>query len=142
MIGIARDVGGSRHFRADDDALAVAAMRKGGRVKNRAAGDDFFRLFDVGDDDLLRLPRARAQTGQREGRAHELQETAATEAFVMLVPFAGMLGKFAVQEGEELGAVRPFLQAAPEARAAPVELDGGRKRQRLHGVSDGRRSSR
>ena len=53
-----------------------AADRHGGREEHRPAGNQFFRLANIGNDLFGRLTRARRHTGQRDRRTHQLQKGA------------------------------------------------------------------
>ena len=60
----------------------------------------FFRLPDVRNDLLVRLARAGADARQRERRAHQLQEAAASNG---IEPFGRVLRKLAVKKFLEFG---------------------------------------
>ena len=58
----------------DEQPGRDAAERHRGREEERPAGDDLLGLPDVRDDLFGRLARARGDAGERERRAHQLQE--------------------------------------------------------------------
>ena len=64
---------------------AMPAERDGAREEQRTARDEVLGLPDVGDDLFRRLLRAGADAGERERRAHQLQELAAA---LRIVPLA------------------------------------------------------
>jgi len=74
-----------------------------------------YRLTHVGNDGLLRHPRAGAQPGQRQRRAHDLEKIPARGR---VRPLRGMTRKFAVQHLLEFGRLRQLFQAAPVLRSA------------------------
>jgi hypothetical protein len=92
-----------------------AVHRHGRRKKKRLAGDFFLGLSNVGNDLLVRLARAGADAREREGRPHQLQETAASDG---IEPLGGILWKFAVKEFLELGCLGERFETAPVLTAS------------------------
>ena len=117
MLVVAFDFGGTSEMAFNQHRAGVSTQRHSGRVKPRAAGNDFFRLPDVGDDRLQRQLGATGHAGERQGSAHQLQKSAAGDG---VDPFRCALGEFAVQHFLELGRAGEFLQAAPVLRATGV----------------------
>ena len=73
---------------------------------------------------FVRLARAGADAGQRQRRAHQLQEAAAADR---VEPLRGVLRKLAVQEFLELGRLGDRFEAAPVfAAARALELGAER----------------
>ena len=94
--------------------MTDAAERHGRGVEERPAGDDLLRLPDVRDDLLFRLARAGAHAGERERRAHQLQELPAAGRVGEL---RGLCRELAVDVLAELRRVGQLFEAAP-VRAA------------------------
>jgi hypothetical protein len=103
----------------DQNGLRNTRHGNRGREKQRAAGNDVFGLFDVGNDLFARLFRARAYARERERRGHQLQELAA--AF-RVVPLGRLLRELTMQVFAELRRVCQLAQAAPvQAAVRPRE---------------------
>ena len=66
MVGIAFDFGRMTFVAFREQAGGKSAERHRGRKIKRFAGNQFFRLLDVGDNFFNRLARARGQPGERE----------------------------------------------------------------------------
>src|SRR5262249_18803730 len=84
-----------------------------GRVVERLAEHEALGLLDVGNDALLRLLRARAETGERERRAHELEEVGPIERR----PDACRLARELVPPGLDQSRRLDQLGEAPPERA-------------------------
>ena len=128
MLGVAFDFGRTPHMALDQDRLRDAGQRNGARKKQRTARDEVLGLLDVRDDLLGRLLGARADAGERERRAHELQELA--PAF-RVVPLGGLLGELPVQVLAELERVGQLAEAAP-VHAAVGAGETGSDSRRIH----------
>ena len=94
----------------DEDGLCISAEGNRGGEEQRLARHEVFGLPHIRNDLLGRLFRAGAHAGQRERRAHQLQELAAA---LRIVPLRGLFGKFTVQVLAELRRVRQLAEAAP-----------------------------
>ena len=115
MIGIAFDLGRTAFVAFDEQARGDAAERHRGREEQRLAGDFFFRLAHVRNDQFLRLHRARGDAGERHRRAHQFQEAAAADR---IEPLGRVARELAVQVVLELGRAGDFVEAAPHLRRA------------------------
>src|SRR5262249_15434966 len=76
MLGIALDLGGTKLMGLDQQRMGVSGEGHRRCVKDRLAGYQFLRLANIRKDLLQRLLGASGQTGQRHGRAGQLQEAA------------------------------------------------------------------
>ena len=124
MIGIAFDLRRPAFVAFDQQARADAAVRHRGREKQRLAGNFFFGLADVRDDQFLRLHRARGDAGQRHRRAHQLQEVAAADR---IEPLRGVARELAMQVVLELRRLGDFVEAAPHVRRpAAISIERAR----------------
>src|SRR5262249_38597409 len=112
---IALDLGRAALVALDDDADAEAAERHRGGEEERLPEHDALRLLHVRDDALLGLPRAGAHAGERQRRAHELQEVAASGAG--LADARGLARELVLEELDELVAFGELLEAAPQRLA-------------------------
>jgi hypothetical protein len=99
MLWIAFDFGRMTFVAFHKHRRGDPGKRHGGREEQRTARNQVLGLLDVGDDLFGRLLRAGADPGERERRAHELQELAAP---LRVVPLRRLLGKLAVQVFAEL----------------------------------------
>ena len=106
-----------------------AAQRRRGGVKQRPARDQLLGLPHVRHDVLGGLARAGGQSGQRQRRAHQLQEIApAFDGIFIVAPADRLLRKLALQQILKLGRRRQFVQAAPvvaPASAVQPRAHGG-----------------
>ena len=116
MIGIAFDLGRTAFVALDDEPGGDAAERHRRREEERTAGDFLFRLADVRNDQFIRLRGARrVDAGERQRRAHQLQERAAADR---VDPLGGVFRKFAVEVLLKLGRLGELFEAAPVLLAA------------------------
>ena len=113
MIGVAFDLRRPAFVALDEEADAGAGKRHRRRVEERLAGHQLFGLPHVGNDLLVRLPRAGADAGQRQRRAHQLQEAAAADR---IEPLRGVLRELAMQEFLELGRLGDALRGCASTR--------------------------
>ena len=114
MIGVALDLGRPALVALDQQPGGDAAERHRGGEEQRLARDDVLGLPHVGDDQLVGLAGAAGDAGQRQRRAHQLQEAAAADR---VVPLRGVGRELAVEELLELGRLGDGLEAAPVLRA-------------------------
>ena len=128
MLRVAFDFGRTPHMAFDQDRLRNAGQRDRAGEKQGTAGDDVLGLLDVGNNLFGRLFGARADSGERERRAHQLQEL--TPAF-RVVPLRGLLGEFPVQVLAELERIGQFAEAAP-VHAAFDAGQAGSDNRRIH----------
>jgi hypothetical protein len=110
MIRVAFDLRRAALVALHEEADARSRKRHRRRVEERLAGDELLGLAHVRHDLLARLPRARADAGKRERRAHQLEEAAPADR---VQPLRRVLRKFAVQELLELGRLGDRFEAAP-----------------------------
>ena len=126
MLWIAFDFGRMTLVTFHKHRRGDAGKRDRGREEQRPARNQVLRLPDVGNDLFGRLLRAGADAGQRQRRAHQLQELAAP---LGIVPLRRLLGELAVQILAELLGVRQLAEAAPVQAplgAGQTRLDGGK----------------
>src|SRR5262245_53569641 len=95
MIGVPFDFRGAPLVALDQQPDARTVHRHRGRKKERLAGDLFFRLAHVGNDFLVRLPRAGADACQRQRCTHQLQEAASADG---IKPLGGVLRKLSMEK--------------------------------------------
>ena len=111
MIGVAFGLRGASFVAFDQQARGDAAERHGRREEQRTAGDFFFGLANVRDDQLIGLNRAgRAHAGQRQRRTHQLEERTTADR---IDPLGGVLGELAMEVLLELRRIGERLEAAP-----------------------------
>ena len=101
--------------------IAEAALRHRRREEQRPARDDLLGLPDVRDDVFFGLAGAGADAGERERRAHQLQELAAAGRVGEL---RGLRRELPLHVLAELRRVGQFLEAAPVGAA----LEAGQSR--------------
>ena len=95
MFGIALDLGGAAHVAFDQNALRGAVGGKHGREIDGLARDEHLGSLGVGNDRFGGLAGARGrESGEGDGRAHQLKELAA--AF-RIGEFGRLLGELAVK---------------------------------------------
>ena len=114
VLGIALELRRPAHVVFGQERHAEAALRHRGRVEQRPARDDLFRLPDVRDDLLVRLPGAGADAGERERGAHQLQELPAAGRIVEL---RGLRRELPLDVLAELRRVGQLFEAAPVGAA-------------------------
>src|SRR5262245_8265868 len=114
MLGIALDLGRSAPVALDEQAGTDAAEWPCGSKVQRLPGHDLLGLPDVGENFLGWLAGAGAESGERERRAHQLQELAAPER----IEHRCLARELALQELAEPVAVGELLEAAPIVTAA------------------------
>ena len=114
MLGIAFDLGRPAHVALDEQTGRDAAQRHRGGEEERLAGDDLLRSPHIGHDLFGRLARARAEAGQRQRSAHQLQEFAA--AGLVVFPLRRLPREFAEQEILESFRFGKLFQALPILR--------------------------
>ena len=126
MIGIALHLRRPSFVTLDQQALRLAAERHRRGKKERPTRNFLLRLTYVGNNQLFGLRRARASdTGERERRAHQFQEAAATDR---VDPLGGVFWKLAMQVLLKLGGLGDFLEALPvllSRHAAKPRADRG-----------------
>ena len=110
MLIVAFNFCGAAEMAFDQHRAGVSAERNRRGVVHGAAGDDIFRLANVGDDRLERQADAAGHAGQAERGAHDLEESAARDG---VDPFGRAFGEFAVQSLLEFFAAGEFFEAAP-----------------------------
>src|SRR5262249_51827934 len=98
----------------DDEAEAEAAQRHRGREVERSPEDDGFGLLHIRDDVLLGLLRARAEARDRQRRAHQVQELAASGPG--LADTGRLAWELILEELEKLLASRQLLETPPQLR--------------------------
>ena len=127
MIGIAFDLGRAALVALDQQAGGDAAERHGGGEEQRLAGHDVLRLPHVRHDQLVGLARAAGDPGQRQRRAHQLQEAATADR---VVPLRGVRRELAVEEVLELGRFGDALRgcASTAGRRRPAAWRGWQSR--------------
>ncbi len=99
VLRIAFNLGRTIFVRFYQQRDRVSGKRHGRGIKHRLARNQFFRLADVREDLLQRLLGASGQSGERHGRACQLEETAARDR---INPLGSVAGKFAFQHLAEL----------------------------------------
>ena len=99
---------------SDQDAVGDAVERRGGGEEQRPAGNQVLRLPHVRHDVLGGLARAGGHAGQRQRRAHQLEEIAAAlDGVFILAPADGLARELALQQVLEFGRGGQVVQAAP-----------------------------
>jgi hypothetical protein len=98
----------------DQEAGGHAAHGHRRRVEQGLAGDQLFRLPNVGDDFLWRLFRAGGDTREPERRAHQFEERAARHR---IGDRLDLRRELVVEQFLKSGVARLLLQAPPELGA-------------------------
>src|SRR3954447_5735740 len=130
MLGVSLDLGRMPHMALNQDGISNSRKRNRAGEKERAAGDKILRLPDIGIDLLGWLFGARADAGQSQRRAHQLQELTAP---LRVVPFGRLLGKFPMKILAELRGVRELPKAAPVHASVGAGKSGFNRR--IHALS-------
>ncbi len=110
MFRVSLDLGRTPHVAFHQHGLRVTREWNGAGEEERPAGDDVLGLSHVRDDLLRGLLRARADAGERQRGAHQLEKLPAS---LRVVPLRGLLGEFAVKVLTEFRGVGEFAEAAP-----------------------------
>ena len=110
VIGVSLDLGGPTLVALDQKTRGDAAERHGGGEEHRLAGHQLLGLPHVGHDELVGLTRAGRDAGQRQRRAHQLEESAPAHR---VGPLRGVGRELAVEEFLELGRLGDGFEAAP-----------------------------
>src|SRR5207248_2442506 len=74
MFRVPFDLGRSPFVRFDQNPAGISAKREGRRVVEWLSRDHFFRLPNIRNDVLRRLPRATSSARERDGSAHQLDK--------------------------------------------------------------------
>ncbi len=110
MVGIAFDLRGPPLVTLDEEADTRPGKRHRRREEQRLPGHELFRLTDVWNDHLVRLPRARRHTRQGERCTHQLEEATTADR---IEPLRSVLRELAMQVFLELGRFSDGFEAAP-----------------------------
>ena len=120
VVGVSFDLGRTAFVAFNQKSYPRAGERHGRREEQGLARDELFRLPDVGNDVFRGLTGAGADPGEGHGRAHQLQEPAATHR---IEPFRRVLRKLAVQKLLEFRGSGDVFETAPIGAASrAVEL--------------------
>ncbi len=144
MLGVALNLRRSPHVILDEHGAADARERHRGREEERPPRHELLGLPDVRHDPLFRLLGAGADAGERERRAHQLQELPARDGIGEL---GGLLGELVTHVPLKLVGLGGLFEAAPvraalEAREAAanggnVHLDACAVRNEERGTTEG-----
>ena len=110
MERIALDLRGTALVALDEQPGRDAAQRHRGRVEERSAGNELLGLADVRHDLFGRLTGARGHAGQRQGRAHQLQERSTRDRIRDGFDLGGELVVEPLAKG---GVAGPLVERAP-----------------------------
>ena len=116
VLGIAFELDGAEGFALDQHRNRAGGERMRRRKVHRPAEDEVLRLLDVGEDRLVGLLGAAGESGQREARAHDLEEAAAADGVHPLAG-GGLAGKLLLHQLLEGGRSGQLIQVLPEALA-------------------------
>ena len=89
---------------------ATPPRRERGRKEQSFTRNEFFRLANVRNNLLRRLDDATTQAGERERRAHDLQERSALDR---VIPFVGGVRELASHELFDDWRIREIFERAP-----------------------------
>jgi hypothetical protein len=124
VVGVAFDLGRAPVVALHEQARRHAAERHRRGVEERLARHDLFGLPHVRHDELVGLHGAAGHAGERQRRAHQLEEAAPAHR---VVPLGRIRRELAVQEFLELRGLRNGFEAAPVLRATgALELGANR----------------
>ncbi len=126
VLRIAFDFGRMPHVALDQHRPRVSALYDRTRKEQRTSRHDVFGLLHVRDDLLRGLPRTGADAGERQRRAHQLQELAAP---LRVVPLGRLVRELAMQVFAELGRVGQFADAPPVQAALGAGQSGADDRE-------------
>jgi len=114
MKRIPRDVSGPAFVLSDNHATGMAVNADRRRVMEGTARHQFLGLLGVGHNLLLRGAHAAIESRQRDGCAHELQESPSRKSFV---PNRRTLRKFIDKPRVEIRGATQFLKRHPQGIA-------------------------
>jgi hypothetical protein len=116
VLGIAFELDGAEGLALDQHRNRAGGERMRRGEVHRAAEDEVLGLLDVGEDRLVGLLGAAGESGQREARAHDLEEAAARDRVDPLAG-GGLAGKLLLHQLLEGRRSGQLIQVLPEALA-------------------------
>ena len=110
MFGVALDFSRAPVAAFSQQTQRITHERHRRRIIRSDAGHVTFGLINVGNDFLVGLKRAPAQTGERQRCAHQFEKIAARQRRPI---FGRLAGELAAQHLVEAGLLREFVERAP-----------------------------